>query len=199
MLPAWPRLYQNFPQRVYNPASNEDWRDPNEATRRSKIYDEKALAAVVRILIQQAEGLFSSEIPNFFSLLLTNYAEITISEVVTRSTSDSDQADLSRFDEIGDEDVDHLASCAAAETAWNDLDVNERTVLRMRLEGLTDDEIATAAVFSIRDQSETRTGRWVFAKRKSFEKKIQIALAELSEAERTVASRYIVSRSMDHE
>ncbi len=182
-----------LPQKVFQNRDGDDWRDPNDATRRSKVYDEKSLATVVKIMMDNIEGLSHQNIRLFFKKLLTNYAQSVTSEHM-RSNDEPDAGPASLYDQAPTYDVDQLGALEIADAIWNDMTENERLVFRMRCEDLVDDAIADAAIFNVRGKEVERTGRWVFGVRKAYQEKIRLACEALTQDEADLVGRFLVAK-----
>lgn len=190
-----PQIYQ---RNTFRESSENEWKDPNTYSRRSKIYDDIGLRTVLDILMKNAEGLEKSQLFDFFENLLTNY-DITIisNDVSTSDTQSGPTTDL--LDAVPDTPTDHLVVYEVAQNTWSELDNNEKTVIRMKLEGLTDDQIARGAVFSVRDSEVTRTGRWVHGVRQKAQEKIQNCFSGLDESELEMAWKLLTTMIWAHD
>ena len=190
-----PQIYQ---RNTFRESSENEWKDPNTYSRRSKIYDDFGLRTVLDILMKNADGLEKNQLFDFFENLLTNYDITVISNDVSTSEAQSGRTtDL--LDALPDAPTDHLVMYEVAQNTWSELNNNEKSVIRMKLEGLTDDQIAGGTLFSVRDSQVTRTGRWVHGVRQKAQEKIQNCFSGLDESELEMAWKLLTTMIWAHD
>jgi hypothetical protein len=148
--------------------------------------------------MKNANGLEKGQLFDFFENLLTNYDVTIISNDVSSSeTQKGRSTDL--LTALPDVPTDHLIVYEVAQKTWVELDPNEKSVIRMKLEGLTDDQIAQGSLFRVRNSEVNRTGRWVHGVRQKAQEKIQNCFSGLVESEQEMAWKLLTTMIWAHD
>lgn len=168
--------------------------DPYATVRLSSVYGEKEFSVILNIITHHADGLSKSQLFEFFSALLTFYADGPLTRSVDQ-TDDKDTQRTSATSEPKSEDLDVLKARDCAEKTWASLNQLQRVIFRMRVEEMTDAAIATSALLTSHNGGVSLGRVSVLNMRTQMQEAIRSGFADLTEDEQLFAWNILIGKA----